>query len=138
MASLLFLPEISGLFLSGWNLRASSMYLLLTCVSDTNSFRENPKMPSESLRFTPTPSGLYSLLFRGGGREVNLFGYLVVVGCLSEGVVFLVVNWRRSMIGRFFLNEEIVSYFQSSTTIFFCSTHPCTRILGNPVGPCES
>ena len=67
MASSLFLPEISGLFLSGWNLRASSLYLLLTCVSDTNSFRENPKMPSESLRFTPNPSVLYSLLFRGGG-----------------------------------------------------------------------
>ena len=47
----------------------SSMYLLLTCVSDTSSLKENPKMPKESLRCTPTPSGSYSLLFRrGGGR----------------------------------------------------------------------
>ena len=73
MASSLFLPEISGLFLSGWNLRVSSMHLLLTCVSDTSSFRENPKMPRESLRFIPTLSGSYSLLFRRGGEGGKLF-----------------------------------------------------------------
>ena len=68
MASSLFLPDVAGLFLSGWNLRASSMYLLLTLLSVTISFMEKPNIPSESLRFTPTPSESYSSLFRGDGE----------------------------------------------------------------------
>ena len=68
MASSLFLPEVVGSFLSGWNFLASSMYLLLICLSDTISSMLKPKIPSESLRFTPTPSGSNPLLSRGGGE----------------------------------------------------------------------
>ena len=73
MASSLFLPDVVGLFLSGWNLCASSMYRLLTICSVTISFMENPSIPSESLRFTPTPSGLNPLLFRGDGEGGKWF-----------------------------------------------------------------
>ena len=54
-----------GSFLSWWNFLASSMYLLLICLSDTISSMLKPKIPSESLRFTPTPSGSNPLLSRG-------------------------------------------------------------------------
>ena len=84
MASSLFLPEVVGSFLSGWNFLASSMYLLLICLSDTISSRLNPKIPSESLRFTPTPSGSNPLLFCGVG--VSDCGYVVVGGGFSGGV----------------------------------------------------
>ena len=74
VSSSLIIPDVAGTFLSGWNFLASSMYLLLTCLSDTISLRLNPKMPSDSLRFTSTPSGSYPLLFRGGrGRKVVVF-----------------------------------------------------------------
>ena len=80
MAFSLFLPDIARPFLSGWNDRTSSMYLLLICISVTISFSVNSKMPSESLRFVFTPSGLHVhlLIFVGRGREVNHLGYVVV------------------------------------------------------------
>ena len=85
MASSRFLPEVVGSFLSGWNFLASSMYLLLICLSDTISSRLKPKIPSESLGFTPTPSGSNPLLLlRGGGREVSGFGYVAVGGDFSD------------------------------------------------------
>ena len=71
-------------------------YLLLICLSDTISFSKNPEMPSKllycSLRFTPNPSRSYPLLFRGGGREVSCFGYVVGAG-FSDGVVTYFAGW---------------------------------------------
>ena len=67
------LPDMVGLFLSGWYLRANSMYRLLTMFSVTISFIVNPNIPSESLRFSPTPSGLNPLSLLGGGEGGKLF-----------------------------------------------------------------
>ena len=112
MAFPLFLPDIVGLFLSGWNLRASSMYRLLTLFSVTISFMEKPNIPSESLRFTPTPSGSYPLsIVVSWGGGVNSFGYVVVGGGFFEGGgSILRVGGDSEAIDWGPLNEEIVTY----------------------------
>ena len=43
-SSSLFLPDSAGTFLSGWYFHASSMYLHLTCFSETLSLRVNPSI----------------------------------------------------------------------------------------------
>ena len=73
VASSLFLPDSAGTFLSGWYFLARSMYLLLTCLSETLLLRLKPRTPIESLRFVPTPSGLYLALLRGGEGGKFLF-----------------------------------------------------------------
>ena len=64
--SSLFLPDSCGTFLPGWHFLASSMYLLLTCLSVIISLRLKPRIPSKSLRSVPTPSESYLTLLRGG------------------------------------------------------------------------
>ena len=85
MAASLFLPDIAGTFLSGWNCRASFMYLLLICLSETISFSGNPKMPSASLRFTPNPSGSYPLFFYGGGEGGKFVLVTFLLALTSSG-----------------------------------------------------
>ena len=92
LTSSLFLPESAGTFLSGWYFLASSIYLLLTCLSETFSLRLNAKIPSKSLRFIPTPSALNLLLFCRGGREGGSHCYVGVDADFFGGVEYFLAS----------------------------------------------
>ena len=125
VASSSFLPDSAGTFLSGSYFRASSMNLLLTCLLVTILLKLKPRIPSESLRFVPTPSESYSALLRGGEGFKFLFCFVGVGVGFFGGVVYFLAGWGGlEAMGRGGQNRASVICFQSSRTIFSYPSYP--------------